>query len=160
MLMQGEHTSLGFNKREEDPEHPKKTRMRPACPWLSLPLSPWPKRMTGQRAQGPAEHAPVGSGAQRARGMMEGRFRRRPRGAECANPRLCTARRGVQRGYVCSRHDSCAKSSAGGGRKACARAGCPVPGPRDAGRRARHIQQGMPKFQLSEILNRVLFRLM
>lgn len=48
----------------------------------------------------------------------------------------------------------------GGGRKACAHAGCPVPGPRDAGRRARHIQQGMPKFQLSEILNRVLFRLM
>lgn len=48
----------------------------------------------------------------------------------------------------------------GNGRKACARAGCLVPGPRDAGRRARHIQQGMPKFQLSEILNRVLFRLM
>lgn len=48
----------------------------------------------------------------------------------------------------------------GGGRKACAHASCAVPGPRDAGRRARHIQQGMPKFQLSEILNRVLFRLM
>lgn len=45
-------------------------------------------------------------------------------------------------------------------RKACACASCLVPGPRDAGRRERHIQQGMPKFQLSEILNRVLFRLM
>lgn len=48
----------------------------------------------------------------------------------------------------------------GSGRKACAHAGCLVPGPRDAGRRARHIQQGMPKFQLLEILNRVLFKLM
>lgn len=138
--------------------------MRPACPGLSLPLNPWPKRMTGQRAEGSAEHAPAGSSAQRARGMMEAGFRRWPRGAERASPRLCIARRGVQRGCARSRHNSCAESSAcsrlGGGRKACARAGCPVPGPRDAGRRAQHIQQGMPKFQLSEILNRVLFRLM
>lgn len=48
----------------------------------------------------------------------------------------------------------------GSRRKACTHAGCLVPGPRDAGRRAQHIQQGMPKFQLLEILNRVLFRLM
>jgi len=36
-----------------------------------------------------------------------------------------------------------------------------VPSPRRQKEgRARHIQQGMPEFQLSETLNRVLFRLM
>lgn len=47
MSMQGEHTSPGLSRREEDPVHPKETGMRPACPGLPLPLSPWPKRMTG-----------------------------------------------------------------------------------------------------------------
>jgi len=72
---EGEHTSLGLSKREEDAAHPKETRMRPVCPGLLLSLTPRPKRMTGQRAQGPAEHAPAGSGAHRARGMLEDGFR-------------------------------------------------------------------------------------
>lgn len=45
--------------------------MRPACLRLSQPLSPWLKRMAELQAQGPSVHAPAGSDAQHARGMME-----------------------------------------------------------------------------------------
>lgn len=107
----GETSSPELSERH-DPAHPEETRMRPACPVLSLPVTPWPKQMTGPQVQGLVEHAPAGSSAQHARGMTEGGFRRWPRGAQRANPRLCTARTGVQRGCARSGHNSCTKTSA------------------------------------------------
>lgn len=94
----------------EDAVHPEEDRMRPAFLRLSLPLSPWMKRMAGPQAQGLSVHALVGTGAQHARGMMEGGFRRWLHGAEHANLRLCTARRWVQSGCAHSRYNSCTKS--------------------------------------------------
>lgn len=86
-----------------------------------------------------------------------------PRSWACKPKAVSGQERGAKRVYTQQAQLLCQEQCLhrlAGGRKACAPTGCPVPSPGDAGRRAQHIQQGMPKFQLLEILNRVLFRLM